>query len=184
MYTLFLDTHDSLITVGIVDKNKTIIKTKESNRSHSIFLLPMIEDILKEKNIELTNIDKIVVINGPGSFTGLRIGLSVAKTLSYSLNIPVFPISSLDAYIISSDEKNAKMAVIEDNKGYYIKIVDKKNNIIENEIYKENIDELKEKYTVIKNKLDINKIVNYKNLKSINPHLLKANYIKKIEAEK
>jgi tRNA threonylcarbamoyl adenosine modification protein YeaZ len=129
-----------------------------------------------EVNIKPTDIDKIMVVNGPGSFTGIRIGLTVAKTISYSLNIPIYTISSLKAYLVSSEIEN-KMCVIEDSKGYYI-------GTSEFEVYASSLDDYKN-YNKVENKLNILKIMEYINtLKPVNVHGVKANYVKVIEALK
>ncbi len=183
MYTLFLDTHSSIINVSLIKDSKVITKEKESFQSHSIYLLPMIKELLEEQSITLKDIEKIIVINGPGSFTGIRIGLSVVKTIGYSLKIPVYPVSSLTAFLVSSDINENKMSVIEDNKGYYMSVFDKNNKSIIKETYIEDISSFK--YKIIENNLNILKIVEYsKSIKYVNIHKLKANYIKKIEAEK
>lgn len=183
MYTLFLDTHSSIINVSLIKEEKIITKEKESFQSHSVFFLPMIKEILDEEKITLKDIKEIIIINGPGSFTGIRIGLSVAKIMGYSFNIPIYPVSSLTAFLISSDITDNKMCVIEDNKGYYISVFDKKNNPIIKEKYVEDLSSFK--YKIVKNTLNILKVVEYsKNIKQVNIHKLKANYIKKIGVKK
>ena len=177
--TLFIDTHDSLITVALKTKEKTFIKTKESNYSHSIYVMPLIEEIFKEAKEDIKNIDNIIVINGPGSFTGIRIGLSIAKTIAFALKKKINTISSLDAYLISDESKEEKMAVIEDNKGYYIKVINQDQILIE-ESY---VTELPN-YKQVVNNLNIEKITDYlKDKDSENVHNIKANYIKKINVE-
>jgi tRNA threonylcarbamoyl adenosine modification protein YeaZ len=179
---LFIDTHDELITIALKDKDKLYIKTKMSEYSHSVFTMPMIEKIFKENNLDVKNLDKIIVVNGPGSFTGIRIGLSIAKTMAYALNININTISSLKAYLISSNIQDNKMAVIEDNKGYYICAFNKDNNTILEEQY---VEKINCKYIEVEHKLDIEKIIEYcSNLEPENPHHIKANYVKKIEVEK
>ena len=179
---LFIDTHTELITIALKTKNNLFIKTKESEYSHSIYTMPMIEEIFKENNLNVQDLDEVVVVNGPGSFTGIRIGLSIAKTIAYALNLKIHTISSLKAYLISSDIKEEKMAVIEDNKGYYVCAFDKNNNTIVEETY---LEENPYQYKEVDYKLDINKIIDYCNkFESANPHHIKANYIKKIEVEK
>ena len=179
---LFIDTHDHLITIGLKNKDKLYIKTKESEYSHSVFTMPMIEEIFKENNLNIRDLDKIIVVNGPGSFTGIRIGLSIAKTMAYALKIDINTISSLTAYLVSNNTKGNKKAVIEDNKGYYISVFDKNNKILVPEYYSE---EDNEDYPQVEEKLDIDKIIDYcANMESENPHFVKANYIKKIEVEK
>ena len=179
---LFIDTHDELITIALKIKDNLYIKTKESEYSHSVYTMPMIASIFDENNLDIKDLDKIIVVNGPGSFTGIRIGLSIAKTIAYALNLKIHTISSLKAYLISSDINEEKMAVIEDNKGYYVCAFDKNNNTIVEETY---LEENPCQYKEVDYKLDINKIIDYCNkFESANPHHIKANYIKKIEVEK
>ena len=169
---LFIDTHTELITIALKTKDNLFIKTKESEYSHSIYTMPMIEEIFRENNLNVKDLDEIVV----------RIGLSIAKTIAYALNLKIHTISSLKAYLISSDINEDKMAVIEDNKGYYICAFDKDNNTIVEETY---LEENPYTYKEVDYKLDINKIIDYCNkFESENPHHIKANYIKKIEVEK
>ena len=179
---LFIDTHDELITIALKNKDDLFIKTQESEYSHSIYTMPMIENIFKENNLNVKDLEKIIVINGPGSFTGIRIGLSIAKTMAYALNIKINTISSLTAYLVSNNTNGDKKAVIEDNKGFYISVFDKDNNVIIEETY---VEEDNYEYEEIGHKLDIKKIIEYlENRESENPHFVKANYIKKIEVER
>ena len=179
---LFIDTHASLITIALKNKKDLFVKTQESEYSHSVFTMPMIESIFKENNLDVHDLKKIIVVNGPGSFTGIRIGLSIAKTMAYALKIDINTISSLTAYLVSNDTKEKRKAVIEDNKGYYISVFDENNKNIVPEYYAE---EDNEDYPQVEEKLDVSKIIDYcKNMKSENPHFVKANYIKKIEVEK
>ncbi len=178
---LFIDTHNELITIAIKTKNDLFVKTKISEYSHSIFTMPMIEEIFDEHKLDIKDLEKIIVVNGPGSFTGIRIGLSIAKTMAYALNIKINTISSLKAYMISDTLKDDKMVVINDNKGSYIYAVSKDNKVLLEEQY---VNENKYNYREVPHKLDINEIIKYcDNLESENPHHIKANYIKKIEVE-
>lgn len=180
---LFIDTHDELITVGLKNGEELYLKTQESEYSHSIYTMPMIESLFKDNNFNVKDLKKIIVVNGPGSFTGIRIGLSIAKTMAYALNIDINTISSLTAYLISNNNGEKRRAVIEDNKGYYISVFDENDNNIVPEFYSEN-DEYSE-YKTVESKLDVNKIIDYcKDKKSENPHFVNANYVKKIEVEK
>lgn len=179
---LFIDTHDSLITIGLKINDEIYIKTKESEFSHSIYTLPLIKELFEEHKANYNDIKSIVVVNGPGSFTGIRIGLSIAKTMAYCLNTKINTISSLKAYLISSEHENDKICVIPDNKGYYICALDKDNNEIIAEQYTST---LNYSYYEVPHKLNIEKILNYFICKDgENPHHIKANYVKKIEVEK
>ncbi|NLC48282.1 MAG: tRNA (adenosine(37)-N6)-threonylcarbamoyltransferase complex dimerization subunit type 1 TsaB [Tenericutes bacterium] len=178
---LFIDTHSTLITIAIKSEDKLYVDTKESNFSHSIYVMPMIESLFDKNNLSISDLTKIVVVNGPGSFTGIRIGLSIAKTIAYALNIEINTISSLTAYLISSDLKGDRMCIITDNKGMYIAAVNDKNEVILDEMY---ILENKYNYPIVEKSLNIEKILNYSStFRSENPHFVKANYIKKISVE-
>ena len=178
---LFIDTHDELITIALKKDDDIYIKEKMSESSHSIFTMPMIEEIFKESNSNVKDLKKIIVVNGPGSFTGIRIGLSIAKTMAYALKIDINTISSLTAYLVSNDEGKKRKAVIKDNKGYYISAFDENNNRIVSEYYS-SVDDLE--YPCVEKKLSVKKIIDYcDNLKSENPHFVRANYVKKIEVE-
>lgn len=184
MYTLFIDTHDELITVALKSEDDLYIKTQESEYSHAVYLMPMIKNTLSENNLTVKDIKDIVAVNGPGSFTGLRIGLSVAKTMAYSLDVPIYLVSSLSAYLVSDNYEGNKCAVIEDTKGFYMSIFDKDNNVVKEEEYLENISEYEDIYKV-NDVLDVEKVINYaKKSESVDSHLVRANYVKKIEAEK
>lgn len=184
MFTLFVDTHGSLITVGLYNEEKEFIKTQISEYKHAIYLMPMIKEILKENVLSVKDIKDIVIVNGPGSFTGLRIGLSACKTMAYALNIPIYLISSLTSFLISSEIKNKRIAIIKDNKGFYISVMGKDNKIIVPEQYVNELGEYS-KIKKVEEKLNISRIINYaKKSEAVNPHLVRANYVKLIEAEK
>ena len=179
---LFIDTHAELITVALKTDEELFIKTQESEYSHSIYTMPMIQSIFKDNNLNVKDLKKIIVVNGPGSFTGIRIGLSIAKTMAYALKIDINTISSLTAYLVSNNTNEKRKAVIEDNKGYYISVFDENNQNVEEEYYSE-VDNVN--LPKVEEKLDVDKIIDYcKNMKSENPHFVKANYVKKIEVER
>ena len=189
MYSLFISTFDKLITICLL-KNGNIIETeeKESTRNHSEYVMPMINNILNNNNIDTSNLREIIVVNGPGSFTGVRIGVTIAKTLAYTLNIPIKTITSLKAYSVSVETNKNKLVTIPDLKGYYVGYFDNKNELIDNYIYlKQNEYEKyisdKKDYIIDYCKFDIEKIYLYlKNKKSITSHLVNPIYVKGIDA--
>ncbi len=189
MYTLFISTFNELITIGLLKDGKQIdIIEKKSNRNHSEFTVPMIETILKNNNINTNYLNDIIVVNGPGSFTGVRIGVTIAKTLAYTLDISIKTITSLEAFAVSHDSKDNKLVNIADLKGKYIGYFNKNNEMLTNYIYLNNKEyekyiEDKSKYIIKDNKLDLEKIYNYlKNKDNMNPHLVNPIYIKGIDA--
>jgi|AntRauTorcE11897_2_1112592.scaffolds.fasta_scaffold03718_3 tRNA threonylcarbamoyladenosine biosynthesis protein TsaB len=104
MLILGIDTSSDICSVGVNNKGKFIgeinIKLK---RRHSERLLPIIKRLLFETGLKLNDLDGIVVTNGPGSFTGLRIGLSTVQAFKMVLDIPVYSISTLEymAFVLS-----------------------------------------------------------------------------------
>jgi len=87
---LFLDTSKiNTATVAVEFDGKKFEKTSESRVMKSQMVLPLIESLLKEQDLRLQDITEISVAMGPGSFTGLRVGASVANVLGFLLNVPV-----------------------------------------------------------------------------------------------
>ncbi len=90
MNTLILDTADNKkITVGLIIDGKKSIQTEKIISNKTQIILPMIDKILKKHSLELENLSEISINVGPGSFTGLRIGLAIANALSFVLKIPI-----------------------------------------------------------------------------------------------
>ena len=102
MNVLAIDTSTNVLGVavanekGIVGEQITFTK-----RNHSVRAMPSIEAILKECGLKPKDLDKIVVAKGPGSYTGVRIGVTIAKTLAWSLGIPLSGVSSLEALALN-----------------------------------------------------------------------------------
>lgn len=90
MKVLFIDTtNNKEVTVGLkIDKEKFIRKQPLETRKAQV-VLPLLEELLKEHGLCLKNITAIEVNPGPGSFTGIRVGLSIANTLGFLLQVPV-----------------------------------------------------------------------------------------------
>ena len=98
MRILSVDTSSNVASVAITDDEKLISEiVVNTKKTHSQTLMPMIDIALKQAELEISDIDLIVSANGPGSFTGLRIGVSCVKGLSHATNIPVVGVSILEA---------------------------------------------------------------------------------------
>jgi tRNA threonylcarbamoyladenosine biosynthesis protein TsaB len=90
MYTLYIDTSEMLETeVSLMLKNEKRRKIKITRNKSSQIVLPLIEKLLGEEKIAWNDISEIRVNTGPGSFTGLRVGISVANTLGWLMDIKV-----------------------------------------------------------------------------------------------
>ena len=116
---------------AIIENGTTIAEIKEKlGNNLSEYTLPRIEEMLNVKGIKPDEINKIIVVNGPGSFTGIRIGLTIAKTLAWAKNIPIVPISSLEAMALSSDgDYDYVVPAIDARRNYlYASIYDTKNS--------------------------------------------------------
>ena len=97
MKKMIIDTSTQLLIVSFVDDNKVIYGVKQmGNNNHSDNLINLIEMGLTEVNLAIKDFDQIIVGIGPGAYTGLRVSLTVAKMFSWTLNIPLYTVSSLD----------------------------------------------------------------------------------------
>ncbi|MBM6618642.1 tRNA (adenosine(37)-N6)-threonylcarbamoyltransferase complex dimerization subunit type 1 TsaB [Bacillus suaedaesalsae] len=94
---LAIDTSTNVMGVAIIDNHQVIGEfITNIKKNHSIRLMPAIEKLMKDCDITPKMLHKIVVAKGPGSYTGVRIGVSIAKTMAWSLNIPLIGVSSLE----------------------------------------------------------------------------------------
>ncbi len=201
MKTLFIDTSSSYLDVAIIINEIVYEKRIESINEHSKHSISTIEALFKENNINPREIDAIMIINGPGSFTGLRIGVTIAKVYAWSFNIKVIPISTLKAYALSYSNYDYYVSVIDARRDFvYAGIYDSKYNSILDDQYlsKEKLYNIIDKFDNLllvgnidigelkskEPKLNIKNIYNYyKDKKGVNPHSLIPNYLKKVEAE-
>ncbi|MBO5530788.1 MAG: tRNA (adenosine(37)-N6)-threonylcarbamoyltransferase complex dimerization subunit type 1 TsaB [Bacilli bacterium] len=194
MISLFLDTSSKKLVVILVKDNEILSKKElESINDHASHLVPFIDEVLKENSMTTKDINKIFIVNGPGSFTGTRIGVTVGKTLAFSNNINVIPVSSLKQYIFSKEVYDYYVSIINDkNNRLYYGIYDKDYNDIiidkysTKDIFDKDISKLEGNILTIdenNQELDILKLIDYYKDKEINAHELKPNYLKKIDAE-
>lgn len=202
MKYLFIDTSTHDLTIAIATVNEIISITSSSNTNeHSKYALTELEKVFAEAQLKPEDIDKIMVVNGPGSFTGVRIGVTIGKTYAWTLNKDIIPISSLKA-----------MALGYSGYDYYVSILDARRNNVYTAIYDRNYNEvLKEQHMSLSNlkiemsklngkiivvgdinidnisnpiKIDVLNIINkYKDEDSVNPHAFNPEYLKRVEAE-
>ncbi|MDY0100358.1 MAG: tRNA (adenosine(37)-N6)-threonylcarbamoyltransferase complex dimerization subunit type 1 TsaB [Bacilli bacterium] len=96
MYSLYLDSANMELNVGLVKDNQLIdFIYYLANKKQSELMVVEIHNLLKRNNIDIKSLKEIVVTIGPGSYTGIRIALTIAKTLAFSLSIPLYSISTL-----------------------------------------------------------------------------------------
>lgn len=96
MKILGIDTSTQVASVALLDENILIGEfTINTKKTHSQKIMPMIENLLFELDIDVSDLDRIAVANGPGSFTGVRIGVTVAKGLAHVNNTEIVLVSTL-----------------------------------------------------------------------------------------
>jgi tRNA threonylcarbamoyladenosine biosynthesis protein TsaB len=96
MLALALTSSTARASIGLYTPDETLSERSNSDpKKHSEFLNPALEAIMQESGKSFAQIDVIAVDGGPGSFTGLRVGINLARALSYSLQKPVLQVSSL-----------------------------------------------------------------------------------------
>lgn len=203
MRILYIDTTTSYLYTGLVVDGKLVAQVKEDfGKDLSSVALKKISEMLDNINFKPNDIDKIIVVNGPGSFTGIRVGVTIAKTYAYSLKKEIITITSLEVMAVSNSEDTFKVPIIDARRGYvYGAIFNNQNQIVLKPQYikldaiKCAVENLIGNFTYISNQNfdgidtigydpDIEKVVNiFVNRESINPHAVDPIYLKLTEAE-
>lgn len=198
MISLFIDTSISNVSISIVKDNKILsIIQEDIPNEHSKYATSYVKKVIDDAGIDANDVDNILVVNGPGSFTGVRIGVTIAKTYGYLINKEITPVSSLKSLAVSSSHDGTVMSVINANRNnYYVGIYDNEyNDLIKEEFVSANrLLELIKQYNpyIVSNdfyvlgkhkfnkvNLDILKIVKYyRNKAKVNYHALVPNYLK------
>ncbi|MGI6362018.1 MAG: tRNA (adenosine(37)-N6)-threonylcarbamoyltransferase complex dimerization subunit type 1 TsaB [Bacillota bacterium] len=118
MYILAIDTAGKATSAALVDESTVIARCGlNTGLTHSQKFLPMVDSLLTLAEIDLADVEAVAVTIGPGSFTGLRIGIATAKAWSEALNLPLIPVSTL-----------AAAAAAADHSGYVCPIFDARKN--------------------------------------------------------
>lgn len=114
MKILSIDTSSKNAIVAITENEEKIIElNNEEEKTHSQKLMPMIDEAFQKAKLSLDDIELIVCCLGPGSFTGVRIGISTAKAFADSKNIPVVGVNSLEMLAHSLDSEGKICAIID-----------------------------------------------------------------------
>ncbi|MDD2490179.1 MAG: tRNA (adenosine(37)-N6)-threonylcarbamoyltransferase complex dimerization subunit type 1 TsaB [Bacilli bacterium] len=204
MNYFFIDTTNEILSLAIANDNHILASNSYyAVGEHSRYAMIGIEEIFNKTKLNPQDIDKLIVVNGPGSWTGIRIGVTIGKVYAWALNKEIISVSSLHAYALSFSNYDYYIVAINARRNHvYAGIYDKNyNNVLDdcyiniNELNKK-IDQLdgsiiiignikiNEKYKTVPVKLDIKAVINYyKNKSSNNYEQLKPKYLKKTEAE-
>lgn len=203
MKILYIDTSSSFLYSAIMEDDVLVsFINEELGHDMSKNSLAMVSKMFDECNLVPSDIDKIIVVNGPGSFTGIRVGLTFAKVFAWGLNKEITTISSLEAMACSASGHEYYIPVINARRGFvYSGIYDKNLNEILSPchiklddlynhckglndyvfITNDNLDLIGDVISYIPN---FEKIINkFSTRESINPHVVNPNYLKLTEAE-
>lgn len=205
MTVFYLDTSSSFLYTAIVQNGKVLASvTKKMEKDLSKMTLPLISDMFKDVNLTPSDIDKILVVNGPGSFTGVRIGVTIAKIFSWALSKRISVISSLEAMATSVENFDYVVPMIDARRGYvFAGIYDQNGKAVMGNQYilkttlEVAMDQLPGKVCVVSNddlscknfssfsyKPNYLQIVSrFENNEELNPHLVYPEYLKRTEAE-
>ena len=109
-YILNIDTSTDTASVCISKDDQLVnIAVNKNQKDHAAWIQPAIKSMIASSGISLQTISAVAVSNGPGSYTGLRIGLSTAKGLCYALNIPLIAIGTLDMMAVAGENKDCDL---------------------------------------------------------------------------
>ena len=204
MRILYIDTTSNYLYAAIYSLGQITAEIKQKmDKDLSVFALQEISLLFDKSNIKPSEIDKIIVSNGPGSFTGIRVGVTIAKTFAWGLKKEIATVSSLEVMSVSTkSDTTFRVPIIDARRGYvFAGIYDQDNNeafkaqYIELGKLKNILLALPGNYSIITNdKVDFplveeyepnffEIIEKYKDREGINPHGVNPNYLKLTEAE-
>lgn len=191
---LVIDSASKFLYIALYEDFKCLGKYyKEGNNDHSVKLMSEIERIFVDNNTKVRDLDEIIVGIGPGSYTGLRIGVVVAKMFGWNNDIPVKTVSSLAMFASSSSFEGLVLAEIDARRGnsflgLYRKagkslFLEDEEKLVNLESYKESVSESFE--VVSKGEPNIEVILNSDVLTLVDDiHGLNPNYLRITEAER
>lgn len=199
MKTLLINTCTNRIIVAIADSEATFSSCNEiiANQMSNI-IMTKIEKCFEEAGLKPNDIEQIIVAIGPGSYTGIRIGVTIAKTMAWALNKKIIPISSLEFMISGYEEENL-----------LVPYIDARREAVFTGVYNRNLDQLLDDQYITIEKLieylkgkdyifvgddntikcaspliNFQKIINkHQNDVGVNPHEVNPHYLKNTEAE-
>lgn len=121
MIVLAIDSALDACSVAIVRDGQTLAHISEHmNRGQAERLAPMVREAAEQAGVAFDQIDRVAVTTGPGSFTGVRVGLSFARALALSLDKPCIGVSTLEALALEEGEDGLRAALIETPGASYV----------------------------------------------------------------
>ena len=134
MKILSIDTSSDICGISLLEDNKLILQNDIcTGKTHSENLMPQIDKTFTKTNLTINDIDLIVTNIGPGSFTGIRIGIAISKSFNDAKNITTIGISSLESLIYNSKNSGIIASIIPaNNDDFYFAIYNTENKIHNN----------------------------------------------------
>lgn len=120
MRVLGIDTATATASVGLVDADGRTIEERSRGaiRSHAVEILPMVQETLAAAGVQLGDLAAVAISIGPGSFTGVRVGLSIAKGLALAEGLPVVGVPTLEALVVAGGQRaNVLWPLLDARKG-------------------------------------------------------------------
>ncbi len=115
MKILVIDTSGPVCGTAVMDETKVYSEfTAQNKNTHSASLMPMIEAALNAAGTEMKDLDAVAAVTGPGSFTGVRIGVATAKGLAHGAGLPCIPVDALEALAASAGDYDGIVCPIQD----------------------------------------------------------------------
>ena len=135
MYTVLLDSSNTNLSVGLAKDNLLLESISyEAWQRQSEYMIPELNKLLEKYNVNRNEIDAVMVAKGPGSYTGVRIAITIAKTIAVALGVKLYPVSSLRA---QKDGKNPSICLINARSGRsYMGVYKGNETILEDQIMK------------------------------------------------
>lgn len=141
MNLLAIDSASSVLSIAVCANDKIFIDEKDVKTGQVEYLMDMVDRLVKNSSISARDLDGVLCMGGPGSFTGLRVGFSTAKGLSLALGIPFAPIPSLDCIALPFLTDSLVIPVIPAHKNAYFFAL-YRNGKIDSPVYDEEIQKI------------------------------------------
>lgn len=120
MIELILDTSYTGLNIGLVKDNVILEKIEiKAERQQSEITMPTLDELFKKNNLKPLDLSAVIITSGPGSYTGLRIAMTIAKVMGSIAHIPVYTINTLLAYVHPSYKKGLALMDARSKRAYY-----------------------------------------------------------------
>ena len=133
MFVILLDSSNTSLTVGLANENGVLDSTSyEAWQSQSEHMIPELDTLLNKHNVSYKDISDVVVSIGPGSYTGVRIAITIAKTIAVALDAKLYPVSSLR--VLKDGEKSSICLINARSGRSYFGVFENDNILVEDTI--------------------------------------------------